>query len=212
MGDFIMKTPQCIHVIDDDPDVRDSLLMLLKAEDFDVRTYAAPSEFLESGAAVLGGCVLTDLRMPEMSGVDLLARMQRLDIALPVVVMTAYGDVATAVKAMKLGASEFIEKPFDDEDLLVCLRSALARGSQKRLQDRVDPEAATRLANLTKRENEVLAGIIEGKLNKTVAHELGISIRTVESHRARIMEKTGASSLSELVRVALTAGAARANG
>jgi two-component system response regulator FixJ len=200
------KTRPCIHVIDDDPDVRDSLLILLKAQGFDVRTYSAPASFLASDGADRGGCVLTDLRMPEMNGIDLLRKMKQLNIPLPVVVMTAYGDIAQAVLAMKLGAAEFIEKPFDGHKLLACLRSALAIHRDPRLLNGGSRAASERFTKLTARENDVLAGIIDGKPNKVIAFDLGISVRTVEGHRTSIMTKIAVDSLSELIRIVLLAG------
>ena len=197
-----------VHVVDDDPAVRDSLTMLLEAADLPAQAYPDAESFLATfgdgdGAGPLTGCVVADVRMPGLSGLDLLARMQRDGLDLPLIVITGHADVAMAVQALKAGAADFIEKPFDDETFLVSVRDALDRGERsfRRRQRRDQIEARAR--TLTPREAEVMERVVRGLPNKAVAADLAISVRTVEIHRARVMEKMGADSLSALVRMAL---------
>jgi two-component system response regulator FixJ len=199
-----MSNGQIVHVIEDDSAVRESLDFLLKSAGMTPRLHASAADFLESrpGSA---GCVVTDIRMPGMSGMELLAEMKKRRLAMPVVVMTAFADVPIAVKAMKLGAVDFIEKPFDDELIVNSIRGALARNIDPDFSAGQVHEARRRLAGLTARERDVLDGLMKGKLNKTIAFELGISVRTVETHRANLMTKTQAESLSELIRLSLLA-------
>ncbi|WP_159728959.1 response regulator FixJ [Methylosinus sp. Ce-a6] len=199
-----MTTAAIVHVIDDDAAVRDSLRLLLATENFDVRAYASARDFLASAGPGEAGCVITDVRMPEVSGMDLLAEFKARRVDLPVIVITAHADVTLAVQAMKAGAVDLLEKPFDDEALLGAVRQALRRLFDG--ESVVGSEAAAardRLASLTVREREVLMGVLDGRPNKLIAHELGISVRTVEAHRARLMMKMQAKSLSELVRMAV---------
>jgi len=199
-----MTRAAIVHVIDDDAAVRDSLRLLLATENFDVRAYASARDFLASAEPGEAGCVITDVRMPEVSGMDLLAEFKARRVDLPVIVITAHADVTLAVQAMKAGAVDLLEKPFDDEALLGAVRQALRRLFDG--ESVVGSEAAAardRLASLTVREREVLMGVLEGRPNKLIAHELGISVRTVEAHRARLMMKMQAKSLSELVRMAV---------
>lgn len=189
-----------IHIVDDDRAVLDSMALLLKTEGFKVRTYESAGTFLETIRQNDCGCVVTDVRMPEISGLDLLAALKKQRVSMPVIVMTAHGDIPLAVAAMRQGAVDFFEKPFDGDFLLAAIRSALRRENP--------PDAGTgvireRLATLSKREQEVLAGLLKGQPNKLIAHELGISARTVEVHRANVMTKMRAGSLSELVKMAL---------
>lgn len=194
-----MTGGQIVHIIDDDPGVGESLALLLQSAGLDTRLYASAREFLASDPAP-SGCMVSDVRMPEMSGLDLIAEMKRRRIHLPTILMTAFGDVPQAVKAMKLGAVDFIEKPFDDELMVSSVRATLARrGDDSALA------AREKLDSLTTREKDVLTGLLQGKLNKTIAHELGVSVRTVESHRANLMAKTRARNLSELIRMSLLA-------
>ena len=151
------------------------------------------------------GCVVTDVRMPGMSGLDLLAKMKERSVSMPVIVITAHGDVPLAIAAMKQGAIHFFEKPFDGDALLDSVRAALARGESEPTPDAEAQMIKERFATLTKREREVLAGLLNGQPNKTIAYELGISARTIEVHRANMMKKTQATSLAELVRMALVA-------
>ena len=195
-----------VHVIDDDEAVRQSLAFLLAAAGIEVQTYESATAFLDVATTVKTGCVITDVRMPEVSGIDLLRRLEELKLGVPVIVITGHGDVPLAVEAMKIGAVDFIEKPFDDEVLLTSVRSALNRldRDHKRQAERREVEA--RLATLSSRERDVLEGLVAGQANKQIAYELGISPRTIEIYRANLMTKMQAASLSDLVRMALTAG------
>jgi len=200
-----MPSESIVHVVDDDEAVRDSVAFLLRSAQIEVEVY-------DSAAALLGkavgatGCVVTDVRMPEMSGIDLMRRLKELGITLPVIVMTGHGDVPLAVEAMKAGAADFIEKPFNDETMLTAVRAALARGEAVGKRDAERAEIEQRLNSLSGREHEVLLGLVRGHPNKIIAHDLGISPRTVEIYRANVMTKMDAPSLSDLVRMALIAG------
>ncbi len=195
-----------VHVIDDDAALRDSLSFLLGTARLDVKTYESAEAFLSALPGVNSGCIITDVRMPNMSGVDLLRKLNELQIALPVIVITGHGDVQLAVEAMKIGAADFIEKPFDDEMLLNAVRAALARWEDKCKEVSERSSYVEKLEMLSSRERDVLEGLIAGKANKVIAFDLGISPRTVEIYRANVMTKTGANSLPELVRMALLAG------
>jgi two-component system response regulator FixJ len=195
-----------VHVIDDDEGLRDSLMFLLRAAEIEAQSHASAVAFLEALPSFHPGCIITDVRMPGLSGIDLLRRLKELKINAPVIVITGHGDVPLAVEAMKFGAVDFLEKPFDDDMLLASVRSALrqAEGAAKRQNERGEIES--RLAALSKREREVLGGLVTGRANKQIAFDLGISPRTVEIYRANLMDKMEAASLSELVRMALIAG------
>jgi two-component system response regulator FixJ len=195
-----------VHVIDDDEAARDSLAFMLGTAKIDVKTYDSATAFLAVASNVKSGCIITDVRMPEISGIDLLRRLKELKIGVPVIVVTGHGDVPLAVEAMKIGAAEFLEKPFDDEVLLNAVRSALNKQNtdSKRQAERADIDS--RLAALSNRERDVLQGLVSGLANKQIAFNLGISPRTVEIYRANLMTKMQASSLSDLVRMALVAG------
>ena len=195
-----------VHVIDDDEAARDSLAFLLGTAKIGVKTYDSATAFLAVASNVKSGCIITDVRMPEISGIDLLRRLKELNICVPVIVVTGHGDVPLAVEAMKVGAAEFLEKPFDDEVLLNAVRSALNKQNtdSKRQAERADIDS--RLAALSNRERDVLQGLVSGLANKQIAFNLGISPRTVEIYRANLMTKMQASSLSDLVRMALVAG------
>jgi len=200
-----MLRTSLVHVIDDDEAVRDSLMFLLKTAHVDVRTYESATAFLSLLPNVSGGCIVTDVRMPEISGVDLLRRLKELKANIPVIVITGHGDVQLAVEAMKLGAVDFIEKPFDDELLLASIRSALGRSKEDAVHESERAKLLDKLSTLSNREREVLDGLVVGKPNKIIAFDLGISPRTVEIYRANVMTKMDAGSLSELVRMALQA-------
>jgi two-component system, LuxR family, response regulator FixJ len=195
-----------VHVIDDDEASRQSLAFLLQTADIEVETYASAMAFLDRIRAAGASCIITDVRMPGMSGIDLLRRLKDLNIDTPVIVITGHGDIALAVEAMKIGAADFLEKPFDDEVLLASVRSALRQrdADEKRNAERADIES--RLGALSNRERDVLAGLVAGRANKQIAYDLGISPRTVEIYRANLMNKMQAGSLSELVRMALIVG------
>ena len=195
-----------VHVIDDDEAIRQSLAFLLQAAKLEVKTYSSAMAFLDALPDTASGCVITDVRMPGMSGVELLRRLKELKISVPVIVITGHGDVALAVEAMKVGAVDFLEKPFDDDVLLASVQSALKRqdGETKRHTERLEIEG--RLAGLSNRERDVLGGLVAGRANKQIAFDLGISPRTVEIYRANLMNKMKAGSLSDLVRMALIVG------
>jgi two-component system, LuxR family, response regulator FixJ len=200
-----------VHVIDDDEALRESLAFLLRAAQLEVKSFPSARAFLDELPDESLGCVITDVRMPDISGIDLLRRLKELKIGVPVIVVTGHGDVALAVEAMKIGAADFFEKPFDDDLLLASVRSALREqeGQKKRYAERAEIE--TRIAALSPREQDVLRGLIEGRANKQIAFDLGISPRTVEIYRANLMNKMQADSLSDLVRMALVAGMLDAN-
>jgi two-component system response regulator FixJ len=195
-----------VHVIDDDEAVRQALAFQLGSAGIEVQTYESAVAFLKVAPTVHTGCIITDVRMPEFSGIDLLRRLRELKHPVPVLVITAHGDIPLAVEAMRLGAIDFLEKPFEDEVLLASVRSALDRGDrdQKRQAERNNIEA--RLADLSNRERDVLKGLVAGYANKQIAYDLGISPRTIENYRANLMIKMQAGSLSDLVRMALIAG------
>jgi two-component system response regulator FixJ len=191
------------HIIDDDDALRESLTFLLRAAKIEVQSYASAVAFLDALPDTSAGCVITDVRMPGLTGIDLLRRLNELKISVPVIVITGHGDVALAVEAMKIGAVDFLEKPFDDELLMASVQSALSRqdGETKRHVERAEIE--NRLAVLSNREHDVLKGLVAGRANKQIAFDLGISPRTVEIYRANLMNKMQAASLSDLVRMAL---------
>jgi two-component system response regulator FixJ len=200
-----MSDGATIHIIDDDPSVRESLALLVSAEGHVCHTYFSAQAFLDAIDNDATGCVVTDVRMPGMSGLDLLTTMKERRVFMPVIVMSAHGDVPMAVAAMKRGAVDFFEKPFDGGALLASIRAALTRGDGEPASDAETQMPQEKLASLSKREKEVLAGLLKGQPNKNIAHELGISVRTVEVHRAKVMAKTQATSLAELVKMALVA-------
>jgi two-component system response regulator FixJ len=194
-----------VFVVDDDDAVRDSLSLLLQTSGHRVRAFGSAQNLLDALTPEAHGCIIADVRMPGMDGLELQERLAARRIGLPVIIMTGHGDVPIAVRAMKAGAVDFIEKPFAEEPLLETVRLALVRSERDRRRSG-EPSADERLAQLTTREREVLEAMVAGHPNKAIAHLLRISPRTVEIHRARVMEKTGARSLSHLVRLALQAG------
>src|SRR5262245_63499733 len=201
-----MSSSVLVHVIDDDEDVRQSLDFLLGTAGMQVRTYESGAAFLAALPGIDSGCIVTDVRMPGISGIDLLRKLKGRGVALPVIVRTGHGDVALAVEAMKIGAADFLEKPVDDEALLGSIRSVLDRVATDTRRDAEVTALRERVETLSVREREVLEGLIAGFPNKTIAYDLGISPRTVEIYRANVMTKMKAASLSELVRMALIAG------
>jgi RNA polymerase sigma factor (sigma-70 family) len=201
-----MNSETTVFVVDDDQPMRNSLKWLIESIGMKVKTYDSADEFLNSYYPGRAGCLLLDVRMPGMSGLDLQVHLARQDSRLPVIIITGHGDVAMAVKAMKAGAVDFIEKPFHDEELLGSIRNALDYDEQQRSLQSQRAEIAARLVELTPREHEVMEMVTDGKANKEIATALGVSAKTVEAHRARVMDKMRASSLAELVRMALIAG------
>jgi two-component system response regulator FixJ len=201
-----MADKPVVHIVDDDEAVRESLAFLLQAENLEVRTFDSATSFLAGASPSITGCLITDVRMPGLSGIELMRRLRALSITLPVIVITGHGDVPLAVEAMRAGALDLIEKPFDDSLILKAVKSALEVARAKSERDAERTAVVERLATLTSRERDVLKGIIAGNANKVIAYDLGISPRTVEVYRANVMTKMKADSLSELVRMCLTAG------
>jgi two-component system, LuxR family, response regulator FixJ len=201
-----MAADAIVHVIDDDEAVRQSIEFLLRTSGVTALTYDSASAFLDVLPNIEAGCIITDVRMPGISGIDLLRRLGEMRIKMPVIVITGHGDVPLAVEAMKNGAIDFLEKPFEDELLLGSVRSALNRSLENAARDAERSEVEARLATLTNRERDVLEGLVAGKPNKIIAFDLAISPRTVEIYRANVMTKMEAASLSELVRMTLVVG------
>ena len=200
-----MATSAVVHLIDDDEDVRKALAFLLSTAGMAVRVHESGLHFLDSLEGLQPGCIVSDVRMPGLDGLELQRKLQEKGIDMPMIIMTGHADVALAVAAMKAGAVDFLEKPFDDELLLSAVRMALSRYDQA---DQSQAEAAqirTRADALSLRERQVLEGLLAGHPNKTIAFDLGISPRTVEVHRANVMAKMGAKSLSGLLRMAMLA-------
>jgi two-component system response regulator FixJ len=195
-----------VFIVDDDEAIRESLVMLMETEGLPARAFASAHEFLRVSALAQSGCLVTDIRMPDMSGMELLARMKQLGSRLPVVIITAYGDVPVAVEAMKLGAADFLEKPYTETEFVAAVRAALDASSDLDRRAAAKNAMASRFARLSTAERRVFAGLLEGKLNKTTAFEMGLSLRTVEALRANVMAKIGAENLSDLVRAAMLAG------
>jgi len=195
-----------VHVIDDDEAMRQSLAFLLGTVGMKVQTYESAMAFLAVAPEIKSGCIITDVRMPEVSGLDLLRRVRELELGIPVIMITGHGDVPLAVEAMKIGALDFLEKPFDDEVILASVRSALNQLDQDQRRQTERSDIQGRLETLSNRERDVLQGLVAGHANKQIAYDLGISPRTIEIYRANLMTKMQASSLSNLVRMALIAG------
>lgn len=194
-----------VFVVDDDPAMRASLRWLIESVGLSVVTCGTARAFLETYKSEQPGCLLLDVRMPGMSGLDLQAELSAQKIGLPVVIITGYAEVPIAVRAMKGGAFDFIEKPFSDEALLQRIRRAIARDAETRRIESERSSIETRLNQLTPRERDVLERVILGKSNKAIANELKLSAKTVEAHRAHVMEKMQAASLAELIRLAMFA-------
>ncbi|KON80635.1 response regulator transcription factor [Azoarcus sp. PA01] len=196
---------QNIYIVDDDEALRDSLVWLLESSGYRAIAFESAEQFLASYQPAMTGCVVLDVRMPGMSGFELFEELRRQRSTLPVIFITGHGDVPMAVSAVKKGAVDFIEKPFGDRDMLGLVERCLAAEQESRSKRRLEADTTRRLGSLTQREREVLDLIIAGKLNKQIADVLGISIKTVEVHRARVMEKMGAHSLAQLVQHVISA-------
>ena len=199
-----MVAERFIYVIDDDPAIRRSLERLLDAVGFQVASYATPKAFLDVAGSLLGGCVLLDLGMPEMDGFEVHARLRLINPDLPVIVVTAQGDVQTAVRAMKAGAVDFIEKPYGDDALIAAIESALKTGAAAGRTDDIAMAVAL-IDTLSPRERQVLEALVAGQQNKVIAFDLGISVRTVEVHRSRMMDRLGVHQFAEAVRLSVLA-------
>jgi two-component system response regulator FixJ len=201
-----LANSEVVHVIDDDADVRQSLAFLLSTAGIAVRVHESAVAFLEALPTIEGGCVVTDVRMPGMDGIALQRRLKTENNSIPVIVMTGHGDISLAVEAMKAGAVDFIEKPFEDDVLIGAIKTALSRRRQDNERRSATSEVRDRLKLLSERERQVLDGLVAGKPNKIIAYDLGISPRTVEIYRANVMTKMKADSLSTLVRMVLQQG------
>jgi two-component system response regulator FixJ len=203
-----MAHERVVYVVDDDAAVRRSLERLLAASGFKVIAYATAIDFINAAATLPAGCVLMDVRMPAINGLELQEWMVQTKVMLPVIMMTGQGDVKGAVRAMKSGAVDYIEKPYGDEILVRAIESALKAATSGTRNEDID-EAVARVAGLSRREREVLDSLVSGRPNKVIAFDLGISIRTVEVHRARMMDRLGVRQLAEAVRLAVLAKLAR---
>ncbi|HEV2334970.1 MAG TPA: response regulator FixJ [Stellaceae bacterium] len=201
-----MASDHLVYVVDDDEAVRESLAALLEAKSYTVRGFALAREFLAAAPSLRPGCLIADIRMPEMDGLKLQRLLTARAFNFPLIVITGHGEVPLAVEAMKAGAIDFIEKPFAAEAILAGVEAGLARLAASGQDDAATASAAGRLATLSPREREVLQGLLSGLPNKSIAYDLRISPRTVEIHRARVMDKMGARSLSDLIRTSLAAG------
>jgi two-component system response regulator FixJ len=194
-----------VHLVDDDEEVRRALAFLLGTAGLPVKVFESADALLQKINTSQPGCIVSDVRMPGMDGIQLLRALKNRNITMPVIIMTGHADVALAVGAMKAGAVDFLEKPFADETLIEAIQSAMARKDEP-VSTPANALVKTRIAELSEREKQVLKGLLAGHPNKTIAYDLGISPRTVEVHRASVMKKLGATSLSGLVRMALSAG------
>lgn len=196
-----------VYVIDDDQAMRDSLEFLLGSADFEVRLFESALDFLNEMPSLPFGCIVSDVRMPGMNGMDLLKQLKNDGARLPVVIMTGHGDVPLAVEAMKLGAIDFIEKPFEDDCLISMIETALKQATAGAKTEAIAQDIAARIETLSPRERQVMDGLVAGLSNKVIAREFDISPRTIEVYRANVMTKMQAGSLSELVRLAMRGGA-----
>jgi two-component system response regulator FixJ len=195
-----------VYIVDDDEAVRDSLGFQLEMAGYDVTGFSSGPEFLREAGGLATGCVILDVRMPEMDGLEVQSRLNELGLSFSVIMITGHGDVPLAVRAMRAGAVDFVEKPFSEDAILASIALAMRPGRGTAREDEHAEMARERLALLTSREREVLEGLVVGQPNKLIAFDLGLSTRTVEVHRSRVMDKMQAHSVSELVRLALAAG------
>ncbi len=200
-----MAAEPVVHVIDDDESAREALAFLIDCAGFQVRTYESAVRFLDAVPTMDHGCIVTDVRMPELTGVELIGRLKALGVKDPVIVITGHADVPMAIQAMKAGVADFLEKPFGDDAILGAIRAALARQTGREEADAEREAIKARMASLSQRESEVMEGLVAGHANKVIAYDLNISARTVEVYRANVMTKMNAGSLSELVRMVTVA-------
>jgi len=207
-----MADRRLIHIVDDEEAIRRSASFMLKTSGFDVQTWPSGVAFLKEARNAPTGCILLDVRMPEMDGLEVQQALLTNGIAMPVIVLTGHGDISIAVRAMKAGAVDFIEKPFEKAILLEAIEVAFDRLEDREARAGRAEDARTAIASLTAREQDVLDGLAQGLPNKTIAYDLGISPRTVEVHRANVMTKLGVRSLSEALRIAFAAGLGAGNG
>lgn len=207
-----MNDTRLIHLVDDDEAIRHSASFMLRHAGFRVKTYADGVTFLDAAAAAERGCILLDVQMPVMDGLEVQETLNARGVAMPVIVLTGHGDVAVAVRAMKAGAVDFVEKPYAKQTLIDALTRAFERLETRCKQDVLAEEARGFIERLTARERDVLNGLVEGHTNKAIAETLDISPRTVEIHRANLMEKMDAPSLSAVLRIAFAAGYGRSAG
>jgi two-component system response regulator FixJ len=201
-----MPVEGLVYVIDDDPAMRDSLDFLLESAGLKARLFESAVSFLETLPALGPGCIVSDVRMPNLDGLELLRRLRETGKSFPTIIMTGHGDIPLAVEAMKLGAIDFIEKPFEDDRLIEAINAALSGAAQRHKGDAVAANIASRIASLSPRERQVLDGLVAGLSNKLIARDYDISPRTIEVYRANVMTKMQASSVSELVRFAIRGG------
>lgn len=194
-----------VYIVDDDEAVLDAIRMLLLSVDYEVETFQSPRAFLEAAPGITAGCLVLDVRMPAMSGLELQQLLKQRGVPIPIIFITGHGDVPMAVQAMQAGAFDFLQKPFRDQDLLDRIGEALVADNNRRRNQYHQGEVKVRLAQLSPREREVLDLVVAGQANKVIAAELNLSQRTVEIHRARVMEKMEARSLADLVRMMLIA-------
>jgi two-component system response regulator FixJ len=199
-------TQRHVYIVDDDSAVRRALSYALRTAGYEVRPFASGVDFLESLSILPAGCVLLDLRMPERSGMEVLDQLGEQLRKFPTIVITGYGDLRTAVEAIKMGASDFFEKPFTDEALLLALDAAFTSLDDDVSSDAAHAGAVKLVASLSRREQETLQGLVDGMPNKAVAHNLGISVRTVEMHRSNLMQRLGVKSIAEAAHIAIAAG------
>ena len=198
-----MVSSNKVFVVDDEQSVVDSMRFILESEGFEVESFTDPRDMLNRGQSSVAGCLVTDLRMPGMSGLDMHERLRATGVSLPTIVVTGHGEVSDAVRAMKAGCVDFIQKPWSNAALLDRVRAAMRLDQDKRGAREECDEILTRFRELTPRERQVMAAVVEGRLNKQIAGELGLSHKTIEVHRAHVMEKMGARSLAQLVRLAV---------
>lgn len=196
-----MPSSASVYIVDDDPAVRDSLQWLVESVNLPVKAFGTGLEFLDSDAPHKPGCLILDIRMPGMSGVDVFEELKNINSTLPVIFLTGHGDVHLAVRAMKAGAFDFVEKPFNDQVLLDLVQKAIRHDSEHTTAKSKTDEIRTKIENLTAREKEVLDGVVGGRSNKVIAQDLGLSEKTIEFHRAKMMEKMNAPSLAVLIKM-----------